>query len=108
MTPKIDQDPEVNEIIADSLLESLELSNGEDLHHFDIMEAANNIQTVMFMVIPLWEVTKFVWKTRHPEAVKEIIKIAKDNGIGLTEAAVNLMLKKIFEKKGKKFPPYLI
>lgn len=108
MTHKMDQDPEVNEIIADSLLESLQLSNGEDLHNFNILEAANNIQTIIFIGIPLWKVTWFVWRTRHPEAVKEIIKIAKDNGIGLTEAAVDRMLQKIFEKKGKKFPPDLI
>lgn len=106
MTPEKDQ--EVITIIADSLLDAVTQSRGEDLHHFDILEAAGTIQAILFIGGPLWEVSKFVWKTRHPETVKEIIKVAKNNGIGFTEAAVNLMLKKIFARYGKEFPPYLI
>ena len=102
------EDPIVNEIICDALLEAVESTNGDDLHHFDIIAASDAIEAILFIGGPLWTVSKFVWKTRHPETVKAIVKIAKDNGICFTEAAVNLMLKNIFSKYGKNFPPYLI
>ena len=98
----------VNEIISDALLDAVKQTNGEDLHYYDILTTARTIQTILFIGCPLWEVSKFVWKTRHPETVKSIVKIAKDNGICFTEAAVNLMLKNIFKKFGKDFPPYII
>lgn len=102
------EDPVVNEIICDALLDAVKSSEGEDLHLASILEAANEIQAILFIGGPLWAVSKFIWKTRHPETVKAIVEIAKANGIPFTEAAVNLMLKNIFSKYGKDFPPYLV
>ena len=99
---------ELKEIIADSLLESVEQTEGEDLHNFDILETARAIQTILFIGGALWEVSKIVWKSRYPETVKQIVKIAKDNGIAFNEAAVDLLLKKVFTHFGKNYPPYLI
>ena len=102
-----EQDTIITEIIEDSLLESIEQTNGEDLHSFDIIGAAQTIQTILFYGGPLWAVSRIVWRTRHPEAVKSIIKVAKDNGIPYNMAAAEMMLRRIFAHFGKDYPPYL-
>lgn len=94
-----ENDNVVNEIISDALLDAVGQTSGEELHHFDIISAADAIQATLFIGGPLWLASKFVWKTRHPETVKKIVKIAKDNGIGFNEAAVNLMLKNSTDAK---------